>query len=146
MFRVANPNTYPDGEWPYPGHTPDGINDYNGLDALPHIGRDWDMDEPDAQGNVDLTYDIEAQFEWGCCAVDPTAAISFDSPLTAGMALATTDSFFVYIDTSTLPGGEYEGIVRVFEDIPHPPDLGRRRGLRHVRAQVHAGAARHRHR
>ncbi len=118
MFRVANPNTHPDGDWPYPGHTPDGINDLNGLDALPHSWRDWDMDEPDPQGNVDLT-DLEAQFEWGCCVVDPTAAISFDSPLTAGMALATIDSFFVYIDTSTLPMGDYEGVVRVFEDIPH---------------------------
>ncbi|MCK4510709.1 T9SS type A sorting domain-containing protein, partial [bacterium] len=120
-FRVANPNTYPDGDWPYPGHTPDGINDYNGLDALPHIWRDWDLTTFDPQGNVDLTYDLEAQFEDPSGPVDPTSAISFDSPLTAGMALATIDSFFVYIDTSVLPGGEYEGIVRVFEDIPHPP-------------------------
>jgi len=125
MFRVANPNTYPDGEWPYPGHTPDGINDYNGLDALPDISRDWDMDEPDSQGNVDLMYDIEAEYYWEDGPVDPTSAISFDSPLTAGMALATIDSFLVYIDTSELPLGNYEGVVGVFEDIPHgiePPD------------------------
>ena len=121
MFRVANPNTYPDGDWPYPGHTPDGINDYNGLDALPHIWRDWDLTTFDPQGNVDLTYDFEAQFEFTSGPVDPTGAISFDSPLTAGMALATIDSFLVYIDTTTLPGGEYEGLVRVFEDIPHAP-------------------------
>jgi len=120
-FRVANPNTYPDGDWPYPGHTPDGINDYNGLDALPHIWRDWDLTTFDPQGNVDLTYDIEAQFEFTSGPVDPTGAISFDSPLTAGMALATIDSFLVYIDTATLPGGEYEGLVRVYEDIPHAP-------------------------
>ncbi len=120
-FRVANPNTYPDGDWPYPPHAADGINDYNGLDALPHIWRDWDLTTFDPQGNVDLTYDIEAQFEFASGPVDPTGAISLDSPLTAGMALATIDSFFVYIDTSALPGGEYEGVVRVFEDIPHPP-------------------------
>ncbi|MCK4410052.1 MAG: hypothetical protein KAW67_08200, partial [Candidatus Eisenbacteria sp.] len=65
MFRVANPNTYPDGTWPYwPPESADGINDLNGLDALPHIWRDWDLNTFDPQGNVDLTYDIEAQFEW----------------------------------------------------------------------------------
>ena len=121
MFRVANPNTYPDGDWPWPGHTPDGINDLNGLPAMPHIWRDWDLTTFDPQGNVDLEYDIEAQFEWTMGPVDPTTAISFDSPLSAGMALASIDSFFVNIDTSALPMGSYAGTVRVFEDIPHPP-------------------------
>ncbi|MFH1690327.1 MAG: T9SS type A sorting domain-containing protein [Candidatus Eisenbacteria bacterium] len=121
MFRVANPNTYPDGDWPYPGHAPDGINDYNGLAALPHIWRDWDLNTFDPQGNVNLTYAIKAQFESPMGPVDPTSAISFDAPLSASMALATIDSFYVYIDTSTLPGGIYEGVVRVYEDIPHSP-------------------------
>jgi len=122
MFRVANPNTYPDGDWPWPGHSPDGVNDFNGMPAVPHIWRDWDLNTFDAQGNIDLEYDIEAEYYYtGGSAIDPTFAVSFDSPMKAGLELATFDSFYVYIDTSTLPFGTYEGTVRVFEDIPHPP-------------------------
>jgi hypothetical protein len=138
-FWVANPNTNPDGEWPYPGGAPDGINDYNGLPAEPPValcidapgdlGWTWDHNTFDPQGNVNLIYDIEAQFEAGgpvdrpfpVNPVDPTSAISFASPLSSGMELATRDTFFVSIDTTDLPAGFYAGIVRVFEDIPHPP-------------------------
>jgi hypothetical protein len=122
MFRLANPNTNPDGVFPiYPPMGPDGVNDLNGLPAVPWIYRDWDMDLPDPQGNVDLMYDIEAQFEWVDGEIDCSPYVSFDSPLSAGMPLAVADSFYVYIDTSELPMGNYEGWVRVFEDIPHPP-------------------------
>ena len=121
MFRVANPNTNPDGIWPYPGHTPDGINDYNFLPAMPHVGRTWDVNGLDPQGNVNLTYHIEAQYEHITGPMDITSAVSFDSPLRDGMDLAVVDSFHIWVDTTMLPQGLYEGRVRVFEDTHGAP-------------------------
>jgi len=115
MFRVANPNTEPDGVWPWPGGTPDGINDLNGLPALPNPGRTWDTDPPDPQGNINL-YDVRAQYEWQSGPMDPTSAISFDNPLLDEFQLGSIDSFDVTVDTTTLIAGYYEGLVRVFED------------------------------
>ncbi|MCD4690438.1 T9SS type A sorting domain-containing protein, partial [bacterium] len=127
MFRVANPNSNPDGEWPYPGGTPDGINDFNFFPAMPHVNRVWDVNTLDAQGNVNLTYEIEAQYEHGSGPMDITSVVSFDSPLRGDMDLAVVDSFNIWVDTTTLPFGLYEGVVRVFEDvhgvlITDPPD------------------------
>ena len=109
MFRVANPNTHPDGLWPYPPHAPDGINDYNGLDATPWINRDWDLNTFDPQGNVDLTYEIEAQFEFTSGPVDPTSEISFDSPLWSSLNLAVAESQLVYMRYVDAPDGELRG-------------------------------------
>ncbi len=127
MFRVANPNTYPDGVgpyWPYGTGTADGINDYNMLPAIPSIGRVWDVPWwNDAQGNVNLTYEIEAQYEFDFGPADPTGSIWFQnrdqetSPLKSGFELATTDSFNVMIETTELPAGVYSGLVRIFEDV-----------------------------
>ncbi len=127
QFRYANPNTNPDGLWPYPGHTPDLINDYNGFAATPYVNRTWDTNTLDPQGNVNLTYDIEAQYEWASGPANPTTAISFDTPLSDYLNLSEVDSGYVYIDTTTLPLGLYVGTVRVFEDvhgilIGDPPD------------------------
>ncbi len=128
MFRYANPNTNPDGVWPWPGGTPDGINDYNGLPAYPWVNRTWDTDLPDPQGNVNLTFEIEAQYEWLAIGpVNPTTSISFPSPLMPDLELAQVESSLVFIDTTLLPRGLYVGTVRVFEDvhgilIGDPPD------------------------
>ncbi|MBD3347753.1 MAG: T9SS type A sorting domain-containing protein [Candidatus Eisenbacteria bacterium] len=129
MFRVANPNTYPDGSgpyWPYPGDDPDGVNDYNGLPAVPWIERTWDVPwDNDDQGNVDLTGNIRAFYSFGTGPADPTSDIWFTkrdtegpvSVLKDGFELATTDSFNVRIETTDLPEGLYEGSVTVFEDV-----------------------------
>jgi hypothetical protein len=111
-FRIANPNTRPDADL-------DGVNDLNHIAALPDSRRTWDVVNPDGQGNLDLTNDIEAQFDAVTGPGDPTQAVGFDSPLLVGMALATVDSFLVDIDTSELARGSYAGTVRVFEDVPH---------------------------
>ena len=127
-FWVANPNTNPDGLWPYPGHSPDGINDYNGLPAIPEvalcwdppapeIGYTWDRDVLDPQGNVNLTYDIDVVYEHTSGPTDPTSYVTFDDAGHRGFSLGTKDTFHVYVDTSELPGGLYEGTVRVFEDV-----------------------------
>ncbi len=108
MFRVANPNTYPDGTWPWPGGTPDGINDLNGLPALPSPGRTWDTNTLDPQGNMTM-YDVKAQYEWTSGPADPTSVISFNDPLMAVFALGTVDSFNVTIDTTTLLLGALRG-------------------------------------
>jgi uncharacterized membrane protein len=117
MFRVANPNTEIDGIWP-PGA--DGVNDLNFQPALPVAGRPWDLDPPDLQGNTNLAdgdAEILAVFEWSAVGpVDPTSAITFDGPLLSFFALGSVDSFSVNINTTTLPPGTYEGVVRVFED------------------------------
>jgi hypothetical protein len=120
MFRYANPNTNPDGVWPWPGGTPDGINDFNGLPAYPWVYRTWDTNTLDVQGNVNMTYEIEAQYEFSSGPVDPTSAISFASPIRDYLNLAEVDSAYVTIDTSTLPAGVYEGTVRVYEDSQAP--------------------------
>lgn len=129
-FWLANPNTNPDGQWPYPGGSADGINDFNGLPAIPEVALCWDPAGPpvdytwdrntlDPQGNVNLTYQIEAQYMHtsGPMSLASAGAISFVSPLTSGMDLGTKDSFQVTIDTTTLPEGLYQGVVRVFEDV-----------------------------
>lgn len=127
-FWLANPNTNPDGQWPYPGGSADGINDLNGLPAIPEVALCWDPPSPaidytwdrntlDVQGNVNLTYQIEAQYEHASGPANPTSAISFASPLTPGMDLGTKGSFDVTIDTTLLPEGLYQGTVRVFEDV-----------------------------
>jgi hypothetical protein len=127
MFRYANPNTNPDGVWPYPGHTPDLINDYNGFAATPFVNRTWDTNTLDPQGNVNLTYEIEAEYKWISGPMDPTSVISFDTPVVDHLNLSEVDSSYVYIDTTTLPHGLYVGTVRVFEDVhgvldTDPPD------------------------
>jgi hypothetical protein len=127
-FWLANPNTNPDGQWPYPGTPVDGINDFNGLPAIPEVALcwdppstpidyTWDRNTLDPQGNVNLTYQIEAQYEHTSGPMSLASAISFDSPLTSGMGLGTKDSFDVTIDTTLLPEGLYQGVVRVFEDV-----------------------------
>ncbi len=128
MFRVANPNTYPDGTgpyWPYPNEAADGINDYNGMPAVPVVGRTWDVPwDNDAQGNVDMTGDMRAFYTFTSGPVDPTSAIWFtkrdvqgpSSILKDGFELATTDSFNVRILTTNLPEGYYSGLVRFYED------------------------------
>lgn len=117
MFRVADPNTEPDGVWPYPGGSPDGINDLNGLPALPDPGRTWDTNTLDPQGNMTM-YDVKAQYEWTSGPADPTSAISFDDPLLATFALGSIDSFNVTVDPTTLLlSGLYVGDVRVYEDM-----------------------------
>ncbi len=128
MFRVANPNTYPDGTgpyWPYPNEAADGINDYNGLPAVPHAWRTWDVPwDNDDQGNVDLTGDIRAFYTFTSGPADPTGAIWFTkrdvqgpaSILKDGFEFATTDSFNVRILTTDLPAGYYSGLVRIYED------------------------------
>ncbi len=121
MYRLANPNTNPDGVWPWPGGAPDGINDYNFFPAMPWIGRDWDLNTFDAQGNVNLTYDIRAEYYFSSGPMNPTGVIDFMNPLANGFELAEVDSFWLYVDTTTLVRGFYEGTVRVFEDIPHSP-------------------------
>jgi uncharacterized membrane protein len=121
-FRIANPNTEPDGMWPYPGGAPDGINDLNGLPALPDPYRTWDTNTLDPQGNMRL-YDVRAQYEWASGPMDPTGAISFgpfdlegDYPLDE-FHLGSLDSFKVYVDPTTLLlSGYYVGDVRVYED------------------------------
>ena len=123
MFRLANPNTNPDGVWPYPGHTPDGVNDYNGLPAKPWIYRPWDVDAfnpPDPQGNIDL-YDIEAVFvpttyPAPVDSADLAAAFSVAAMPVGEFALSTVDSFELHVDTTDLPGGFYEGTVWIYED------------------------------
>jgi uncharacterized membrane protein len=116
MFRVANPNTYPDGTWPWPGGAADGINDLNGLPALPNPGRTWDTNTLDPQGNMTM-YNVRAQYEWLSGPADPTSAISFDNPLLATFALGSIDSFEVTVDPTTLLlSGFYVGDVRVYED------------------------------
>jgi hypothetical protein len=132
MFRVANPNTYPDGTgpyWPYPGQLADGTNDYNGMPAIPVVGRTWDVPwNNDAQGNVDLTGSIRAVYAHSFGPADPTGAIWFtkrgvegpSSVLKSGFNLATTDSFNVRVLTTDLPEGFYSGLVRVYEDVDLP--------------------------
>jgi uncharacterized membrane protein len=113
MFRYANPNTNPNGVW----GPLDEYNDYNGLPAYPWVGRTWDVNTLDPQGNVNLTYHIEAQYEHTSGPVNPVSSISFDSPVRDYLNLSEVDSAYVTIDTTTLPMGFYEGVVRVFEDV-----------------------------
>ena len=132
MFRVANPNTYPDGTgpyWPYPGEAADGTNDYNGMPAIPSVGRTWDVPWwNDDQGNVDLTGNIRAFYTHTSGPADPTGAVWFtkrdvegpSAVLKSGFELATTDSFNVRVATTTLPAGLYSGLVRIYEDTELP--------------------------
>ncbi len=147
-FRFANPNTNPDGVWPYnmgSPPAPDGVNDYNALDAAPYYTRcwaeslyGWTWDSAavqDYQGNQDLET-IVAQYEHISGPDDISDMVSFgadlshggdDDPMTNMVAeslplgvlreAASVDSGWIYVDSSELEAGLYVGIVRVFEDI-----------------------------
>jgi uncharacterized repeat protein (TIGR01451 family) len=114
-FHIANPNTYPDAD-------SNGVNDVNGLPALPNprwirsqgTGATTDT----AQGNVAL-FDVRFRYVPTSGPVPVDTAITFSPMRLDTLGLGDSTAVLVMINTTNLPGctdGGFTGTVQAYLD------------------------------